>query len=51
MTTTDAHKCANAACGCMTTSAKHCSPRCEALEMRPDIACSCGHAECKDKTS
>ncbi len=51
MENTKAVKCANAACGCMATSGKHCSPRCEALEMKPDINCSCGHPNCKSGAS
>jgi hypothetical protein len=50
MANAKAEKCANTACGCMTTSGKHCSPQCEALDMKPDIACSCGHPGCKGNT-
>jgi hypothetical protein len=39
-------KCARPVCSCRTTSDKHCSTQCEAMEKTPDADCSCGHAVC-----
>ena len=51
MATAKAEKCAHPVCSCMTTSGKHCSTECEAMEKTPDIDCACGHAGCKGRTS
>jgi len=51
MTTTKAEKCAHPICSCLTTSGKFCSTQCETMEEKPTIDCSCGHGDCKGRTS
>lgn len=39
-------KCANAACSCvLPNNAKYCSPHCEGIGTRIEIACLCGAAD------
>jgi hypothetical protein len=44
---TSQKKCANAACTCVPpNNAKYCSPHCEGIGTRMEIACGCGHPDC-----
>jgi len=47
---TNPKKCANAACTCPAPEkGKYCSPHCEGIGNRIEIACLCRHADCGGK--
>ena len=51
MKTVKTEKCAHPVCSCPTTSGGFCSLQCAAMEKIADVDCSCGHSNCKGRTS
>jgi hypothetical protein len=44
-------KCAHPSCACQAKEgSNYCSTYCEGEAKIADIICSCGHAECRDRT-
>jgi hypothetical protein len=44
----DMKKCGNPACSCVPNEKeKFCSPHCESAKGTTEIACQCGHSDCR----